>query len=70
MSESRKDGDGSGEPPPDKCRGSSPEKTGGPPLDHVSSRDKNPNWRRNLITVTQLLKVLADLAHELWRLLG
>ncbi|WP_340682504.1 hypothetical protein LCL61_28025 [Amycolatopsis coloradensis] len=70
MSEHRNDGDDSGDPSPDKFRGPSPDNTGDRPLDHVSSRGKDPDWRRNLITVIQLLTVLAALAHEVWKLLG
>ncbi|KFU77774.1 hypothetical protein SAMN04489729_0834 [Amycolatopsis lurida] len=70
MSEHRKDGDDSGDPLPDESRGRLPEDSGGRPLDHASSRGKNLDWRRNLITVIQLLTVLAALAHEVWKLLG
>lgn len=70
MGEHRKDGDDSGDPLPGNSRGPSPENSGGRPLDRVSRRGKNPDWRRNLITVIQLLTALAALAHEFGNLLS
>lgn len=70
MGENRKDGGDSGAQSPDKPRGPTPEQSSDGPLERVSSRDMNPDRRRHLIAMTQLLAALAALAHEVSKLLG